>query len=436
MKWVLGTAALLLLALVFRLGLLAYAMYALVGVMLVSRVMARQWVENLDAQRECNRFSVNIGQKVAVLVSVRNAGKLPVAWVLMEDLLPRRALMARPPQIHLHGKRLHLAMLLAGARKTFPYQVEFAARGYYQIGPLVLETGDVFGLHRRWHVAAAPHFVLVYPEVIALEGYDLASRRPIGEVRMTHRLYEDPTRISGVRSYQAGDPLNRIHWRATARTGLLHSKVYEPSSVAGATILLEFNETAYEPRHEPYRSELAVTAAASLANALYQMNQQVGLVTNGRDAVDRIRREGWDPDPRSRKAARRSAEMLEASDHLQPQVVGTRRGPDQLIRILEALARVELTDGLALPGLVAETASRMPSDATVLAILPAAPPETAIALGNLRRLGRAVTAIVITWEDYEFEDAAGRLAAEGVRARWLKDREALPALCRDYVLRA
>jgi hypothetical protein len=56
-------------------------------------------------------------------------------------------------------------------------------------------------------------------------------------------------------------------------------------------------------------------------------------------------------------------------------------------------------------------------------------------LGNLRRLGRAVTAIVITWADYDFDEAAGRLAAEGIPARWLKDREALPALCRDYVLR-
>ncbi|MBN1588116.1 MAG: DUF58 domain-containing protein [Pirellulales bacterium] len=434
MKWFLATTALLLVALIFELGLLAYAMYALLGVMLVSRVMARQWADHLEAERECNRFSVNIGQRVAILVSVNNAGKLPVAWVLMEDLLPRDALVHRPPKIRVRGSRFQLAMLRPGGKRTFPYQVEFAERGFYQIGPLILETGDLFGLHRRWHVAAPPHFVLVYPEVVALEGYDLASRRPIGEVRMAHRLFEDPTRISGVRDYQAGDSLNRIHWRASARTGQLHSKVYEPSSVAGATILLEFNQAAYRRRHEPYRSELAVTATASLANALYQMNQQVGLVTNGRDAVDRIRSEGWDPDPRSRRAAQRSAEMLDRSDRLRPQVVDTCRGPEQLMRILETLARVELTDGLRFADLIGETASRMPRDATVLAILPAAPPETAIALGNLRRQGRAVTAIVITFADHEFSEAAGRLAAEGVEARHLADRDALPTLCRNYIL--
>ena len=35
--------------------------------------------------------------------------------------------------------------------------------------------------------------------------------------------------------------------------------------------------------------ELAITAAATLANAVYEMGQQIGLVTNGRDAVDRMR---------------------------------------------------------------------------------------------------------------------------------------------------
>jgi len=434
MRWFLGAVAILLVALIFDLGLLAHAMYALLGVMLISRLMAWQWAESLEGRRECNRVAVNVGEKVAVLVSVENRGVLPVGWVLLEDLLPRGALLCRPPRVRVLGKRLQLAMLWPGARRTFPYQIEFTARGYYQIGPLVLETGDLFGLHRRWRVAAPPHFVLVYPELVPLEGYDLASRRPIGEVRMTHRLFEDPTRIAGVRDYQPGDPLNRVHWRATARTGRLHSKVYEPSSIAGATILLEFHRAAYNPHHEPYRSELAVTAAASLANALYLMDQQVGLITNGRDAADRIRREGWDPDPRTRKAARHSAEMLESSDRLRPQVVATRRGPEQLARILETLARVELTEGLDFAGLIAETASRIPRDATVLAILATASAQTAIALGNLRRQGRAVTAMVIAYYDDEFTEAAGRLLAEGIAVRRLRNREALVTVCQDYVL--
>ena len=70
----------------------------------------------------------------------------------------------------------------------------------------MLETGDLFGLHRRYRVSTEPHFLLVYPKVVPLEGYDIASRRPIGEVRLTHRLFEDPTRIAGVRAVSGGRP--------------------------------------------------------------------------------------------------------------------------------------------------------------------------------------------------------------------------------------
>ncbi len=433
MKWFLGAALLLVVALVFRVGLVAYAMYTLLGVMLVSRFLARTWSEHLTARRECNRLSANVGETVAVVITIENKGSLPVAWLLVEDLLPRHALIYEPPNLRVSGKRLHLAMFKRRGRKTIHYQLTCNRRGYYQVGPLVLETGDLFGLHRRYRVATEPHFLLVYPQVQPLEGFDIASRRPIGEVRMSYRLFEDPTRVAGVRRYEAGDPLNRVHWRATARTGVLHSKVYEPSTVAGATVLLDFHTGAFDERHEPYRSELAVTAAASLANAVFQMGQQVGLVTNGRDAADRIRQEGWDFDIRSRSAAQQAAGMLATSDRLRPLVVETRRGPEQLMRILETLARVEPTDGLNLAQLVTEAASRLPRDATVVPILTAVSVETATALGSLRRRGFAVTAILNIFEEREFAEAAGKLLEERIESRHLKDETAVGTICRAFV---
>ena len=377
MMWFVAVILLLLAALSLGLSLPAYTMYTLLGVMLVSRWLARHWGQNLSAVRECNRYSVNVGDTVAVVITLENASLLPVAWTLIEDLLPRGALLYQPPSLQVQGQRIQLAMLKGRGRHTMFYQLKCHRRGYHQLGPLVVETGDLFGLHRRYRVLTSPHFLLVYPAVVPLEGFELASRRPIGEVRISHRLYEDPTRIAGVRRYEAGDPLNRIHWRATARTGEFHSKLYEPSCIVGATLMLDFHQAAYDPHHEPYRSELAVTTAASLANAVYEMDQQIGLVTNGRDAADRIRQEGWDYDLRSRKAARRAAGMLEQSDRLRPVVVETRRGPEQLMRILETLARVELTNGLSF----------------------------------------------------------AQLAAEGIEARHLKNVETLPTLCQQYVLR-
>jgi uncharacterized protein (DUF58 family) len=435
MNWFIAAILFLLASLAFGLSLPAYAMYTLLGIMLTSRWLARHWIQSLSADRECNRYVANVGNTVAVVVVLKNASRLPVAWALVEDLLPRRAISHQPPSLQVVGKRIQLVMVAGGGRHTMTYQLRCNRRGYHQIGPLVVETGDLFGLHRRYRVLTSPHFLLVYPDVVPLEGYEIASRRPIGEIHLSHRLYEDPTRIAGVRRYELGDPLNRIHWRATARTGQLHCKLCEPSCIAGATILLDFHQGAFDPSHEPYRSELAVTAAASLANAVYEMDQQIGLVTNGRDAADRIRQEGWDYDIRSRKAARLAASMADQSDRLQPVTVETRRGAEQLQQILQTLARVELTDGLSFAQLVGEVAGRLPRDATVIAILTSVTYETAVAIGDLRHKGLAVTAILNIFEETEFAEAAAVLEAEGIDARHLKSVEALPTLCRQYVMR-
>jgi uncharacterized repeat protein (TIGR01451 family) len=430
MRWFLGVLLLLLAALLLEAGLLAYAMYVLLGLLIVSRLLARNWIGNLAAERSCKQQTAEIGDQVKMTVTVHNTGRLPVPWVLLEDLLPRAAVGLTPRLKVVKGRRIQVRMLSGNGHARLDYQIDCRMRGYYQVGPLVLESGDLFGLHRRHRVVTEPFFLLVYPRVVPIQGYDLASRRPIGDVRLTHRLYEDPTRIAGVRSYEAGDPLNRVHWRATARTGMLHCKVYEPSTLAGATVLLDFHQAGYPRRGEPHRSELAVTTTVSLVNVLYQMGQQVGLVSNGRDAADRIRLEGPEQDYRTRSTARARAGMQEQSQRLQPIVVETRRGVEQFQRIRETLARVELTDGFTFAQLVEETMPRVPRDATILAVLPDVSVETALTLGNLRRRGFAVTVVLIQCDVHQLERCYGRLLAEGVRdVRHLANEEGLPELC-------
>jgi uncharacterized protein (DUF58 family) len=411
-------------------------MYALLGVLLVSRFLARTWVDNVSAERESSRLFAEIGDTVAVVIRLRNKGRLPVPWLIWEDSLPKHAITERPLRIKVKRRRFGIARLPANGEITAMYQLNFLMRGYYQLGPLLIESGDLFGLHRRYRVISEPHFILIYPKVVELKGYDIASRRPIGEVRIMHRLFEDPTRISGVRPYERGDPLNRIHWKATARTGELHSKTYEPSSIAGMTILLDFHKSHYNKSNEPHRSELAVMAAASLANAVFQMGQQVGLITNGRDAADRIREEGFRLEFSTRATAQENLGMRADSDRLRPVEVETRRGAEQLTRILETLARVELTDGLTLPQLVTETASRLPRDASVVVLLPNVTPETAIALGNLRRQGFAVTAVLLMFKDEgHATECLGRLMAECIDVRQIEDEADLSNLCAEQVAR-
>jgi len=179
MKWLAGAILLLVVAILLGFDLLAYAMYVLLAVMLVSRFLTRTWADSLKASRECNRLTAEVGESVAVVVTLKNTGRWPVAWVLLEDLLPRDALMFDPPRLKISGRRVQLTMLRGAARKNMLYQLTPTRRGYYQLGPLVLETGDLFGLHRRYRVLTEPHYLMVLPKVLPLAGYEVSSKRPI-----------------------------------------------------------------------------------------------------------------------------------------------------------------------------------------------------------------------------------------------------------------
>ena len=442
MKWFLGIVALLVVGLVFHLNLLVYAMYVLGGVLLAGWFLARTWTESLVARRIAVDEVCEVGDSVRITVELENRGRLSVPWIMLEDSIPIAALHASRPQVEVDGAWVALTRLAPGETETvFEYDVKFNRRGYYQFGPLLVETGDVFGLHRRYRLLAEPQFVLVLPKVLPLEGYNLASRRPIGEICVAHRLFEDPTRLAGVRLFQQGDPLNRVHWRATARTGQLHSRIYENSRVAGATLLLDFHQDSYRGDIGERSAELAIAAVAALASAVSVQGQQIGLVTNGRDAADRIREEGWQGEFLTRTVAKQRAATVAENTRMRPVTVPTRKGADNFLRILQTLARLELTDGLDFPGLLAEAAMQLPRDATVVAVLSHITPEAAQAVGELRRRGFLVTGVVVMFGAEMLPDWARPpewaeiLLSQGVDFHMVNSEEAVTNLCAQSLVR-
>ncbi|HEX9889648.1 MAG TPA: DUF58 domain-containing protein, partial [Nitriliruptorales bacterium] len=113
---------------------------------------------------------------------------------------------------------LPLPSLRAGETADHTYRLRPALRGIYQIGPLVAEWTDPFGLtrHRRELADATP--VIVHP-----------STEPVHD-RVISRAWEDPPirppvskpwptgyEFYGMRDYAYGDDPRRIIWRASAR---------------------------------------------------------------------------------------------------------------------------------------------------------------------------------------------------------------------------
>ncbi|QDV82221.1 DUF58 domain-containing protein [Planctomycetes bacterium TBK1r] len=430
-----AVAAVLLLGLAFGGSLWVLAAIVAAAVIFINRFLALTWTQCSIATREGGDAELKIGDSLKVKVSVTNTSKVPVFWLLVEDLIPRWATIHTPPTLDVQGDRIKVLLMWPGQTRHLDYTIQCNRRGYFQIGPTVLETGDLMGLYRRYRLGTHPQYLTVLPKTVELDDYEIASRRPMGEIRMRDNVMEDPTRLRGIRRWEPGDPMRRVHWSATARTGVLHSKVYEPTSIAGATLVLDMHTETNPTQHEPIRTDLAITAAFSIASSLHDQSQPFGFITNGRDAADRIRTDGWIGDHRVRDQAKQSATMLDKNDRLRPVVLDASRGAVHLQQLRTTLARLERSDGMTLAELLNETESRISNETTLIAILQQATPDALSTLIGFARRGKAVAAIINTLDINDYSALAGPLIAANIPTFHLADEQSIRSLCREVNLR-
>ena len=399
-----------------------------------ARYFSEKWASSIEVERTVSTHETNIGESVQVGLKLVNKTKFFVPWLLLEDTLPKRAISRPNRALELVGSAAKLYFFRPGQLAMLAYKLIPRRRGYFRLGPTLLETGDLLGLHRQHRIVSETNFLLVLPKLIPLEGVNVTTRRPMGELRANERTLDDPTQMVGIRAYRPGDPLNRIHWKATARTGVLHSRVFQPTCLQGAMLVLDMHRDSNPDRNEPMRTDLAVTAAASIIHTLYLMNQPFGLISNGRDAADRFRKEELAADYSNRDAIRLSVQKEEKNDRLKPLIIDAGVGPEKFSEIHRTLARLERTDGLNLCQLLSETQSRLPHQLAILVILQTVNEEAALSLALLRKQGFSVSVIVNQHTLDGADDAAAMLVGQRLPVYALPDEQSVPTVCQNMLL--
>ena len=268
--------SLFLISIFFRVDFFFYVLYLLFGIFAFSRVWTEQILRHLDLRRDYVDRAFP-GERVDVKLEIRNRGLLPVPWLRIHDSLPLRL---KSPAFY-----QSVLSLLPFERRELCYELHCRRRGHYHLGPLVVSTGELFGAKTQELNLLSSDTLTVYPRIIPLTHLGLPAQAPFGDLKTNQRIFEDPARIIGVRDYQSGDSLRHIHWGASAQTARLQVKRFEPAISIESQILLNLNRDDYTTARLLTASELAIVAAASIANHLVEKRQAVGLVCNGLDPL-------------------------------------------------------------------------------------------------------------------------------------------------------
>lgn len=399
--WFLLPAALLAVAFYVQSPYMAFAIYTFLLLVAVAHFSSLAWLSGLDCRRDITVTTLQQGEDTEISVKVTNSRGWPIPWIFLEDY--------HPADFPRRGENKRLAILMPGRSLELKYQLTCPRRGYHRIGPLLMESGDLFGLQKRFRTGERQDYVSVLPTVAYIDTFNIASKRPQGPVRVRNKVYEDPTRINSIREYVPGDPINTIHWKATARTGQLHVKTHEPAAVSGGTLFLDLHEESYLPERKAERIELAVTTAASIAYLLQMSGEQVGMITNARDAAEVALYEVDGQQMLTRFDADDNAGQEEDSTRISPLSVRTMRTPMQAQQIIENLARVLPGHGLDCVGMVLSEYNALPRDAALLPIVPHVDERLAMTLGSMKLSGFNVTVFYIN-DSRGFPEAAGLLA--------------------------
>lgn len=356
----------------------------------VRTVWARSGLSRVAYRRELDRDRITWGEEIPTTIETWNRQRLPLPWLRAEDeMSPSVVVKERPLVIGGAGGRvLRNAWTLAPferVRRRFHLSAE--RRGVYELGPVALSMGDLFAREAAREQRAEPQRFLVRPRVVpavALEPRDTWG----GQARARSGLSEDPARFAGVRDYAPGDPLRRIHPRASARLGRPVVKRFEPSRDREVLLALDVQTAAgfsWDPTVDEEEVEALFVVAASIARSLARDGAAFGLAAAGYHGAE------------SRFA------QLAVSE-----------APGQLERVFDLLARLSSHPSAPFERLLGMLV-RVVRPGTTVVVITARDPAPYLAW--LRRIERAGCRVVVVASGPDGVADAGRARRLGLAAR-------------------
>jgi uncharacterized protein (DUF58 family) len=356
----------------------------------VARLWGRYCLSRVEYHRRLSSKCVFFGEEVQLEIEVANRKPLPLPWIQINDEIPGELTLLKgktvPSYIPAHSLLSILTSLNWYHKVKRRYPLQCRQRGYFTFGPAHIRSGDIFGFFVREKEIEELDHLTVYPMIVPLERLGIPSKQPIGDIRTRSQIFQDPLLTLGVREYQSGDSLKRIHWKTTARLGKLSTKVFESTTTVDMGIFLDVRTVRFPYWGSiPQLLEMAIISAASIANHALSEGYRVGLYVN-----------------QNRQS---SAELIR---------IPPSQHPDQLRNILEALAPLQSVDVMPLARLVAHESRNLPWGSTITTIT-AQPTDALLAtLMQMQRVGRRVVLIVVG-------DGKSTLSHSGLTTYFVRD---------------
>jgi uncharacterized protein (DUF58 family) len=376
----LGVAAVLLLAaLTTGSEHLFFLIYLAIAIAALAYVMARRGLSGLEAGSWLDRHQGSVGDTLTITYTVRSLGRVPKPWLEVHS--PTTLPLAVPGRVVALGPR---------ATRTWAVRVPLVRRGQYRVDPMIVRTGDPFGLFESVASVGAGASVVVFPRVEPLAGWRLPPAPVEGSASRPERTSQSTPLVTSIRPYAPGDAFSRIHWRSSARQQELQVKEFDIEQTADLWCFLDLDRARHVGEGDNGSIETCVSAGASIAGHALAAHRAVAFEAIGHRRI----------------------------------VVPLDRGPRQRQKLLGVLAVVAPDGETPLEEMLAEGLSRVRRGSIALIVTPSLERGWVRPLAALRSRGVTPFACVV--------DPLAHVDATRSRLRWQPlEPEARERVARD-----
>ncbi|MBD5130921.1 MAG: DUF58 domain-containing protein [Ruminococcaceae bacterium] len=231
---------------------------------------------------------------IEIVEEIENAKWLPLVWVRSE--------ISCSPWLTFKGQTLtgdrndrdeqrgliSGIFVLRGYRKCRRvWKVKCEKRGVMTIDNVIITASDLFGLSKRAMVLEVTDTVRVLPVPAEMDMGELSGDLFIGNMQVRRFVLPDPFMISGAREYTGREPMNRIHWLQTARTGNLMAYKNEFTTERRILIILNMQRSANAHGQPMNLSilEAQIKAAAFALDCCAKANAECALAVNAAERL-------------------------------------------------------------------------------------------------------------------------------------------------------
>ena len=201
----------------------------LLGYMLASGLAGRSNIRNASVSVS---FPDEIYAQVpcVAVVQVTNKSRF-VPLFLIEVALEER--------LEERGGRVFFPVVQPGKSESLSFFTTFPSRGRHRVEDIELSSVYPFNFFVRYWPVDFETSATVFPCPLRCDLTLVFVHRGPRDDEGENASSREETDIVGVRPYIEGDPMKRVHWKSSARTGKLQTRLYDGTAQAGRIIDLD-----------------------------------------------------------------------------------------------------------------------------------------------------------------------------------------------------